>query len=114
MFLLTRMLRETLLFILLSPGLLLTLPPIGKSFFMTGKTSVMAIIVHAAVFATLLYYASSIPGLNQLEGFEDTHCYTSSGLWGIIIGVGAVAAIIGAIIGYLIPHGAKVAPAYST
>lgn len=106
------MLRETLLFVLLSPGLLLTLPPIGKSFFMTGKTSVMAIIVHAAVFATLLYYAASIPGLNQIEGFDDTYCYTSSKLWGIIIGIGAVALIIGAIGGYLIPRGAKVAPSY--
>jgi hypothetical protein len=106
------MLQETLLFVLLSPGLLLTLPPIGKSFFMTGKTSVMAIIVHTLVFATLLYYASSIPGLNQLEGFEDTHCYTSSGLWGMIIGIGAVALIIGAIIGYLIPRGTKVSPSY--
>jgi Protein of unknown function (DUF3339) len=43
-------LATVLLFILLSPGLLLTLPPVGKKVFMSGKTSVVAVLVHAAVF----------------------------------------------------------------
>ena len=63
------MLVEVLLFVLLSPGLLLTLPPVGKGIFMSGKTSVVAVLVHAVVFAVLLKYKSSIPVLNQLEGF---------------------------------------------
>jgi hypothetical protein len=53
-----------LLFILLSPGLLLTLPPVGK-IFMSRKTSITAVLVHAVVFATVLYL------LNQVsEGFQ--------------------------------------------
>jgi hypothetical protein len=44
-----------ILFFLLSPGVLLTLPPIGKKFWMTGQTSVMAAAVHAVVFAVVLY-----------------------------------------------------------
>ena len=63
------MLVEVLLFVLLSPGLLLTLPPVGKGIFMSGKTSVVAVLVHAVVFAVLLKYKSSIPVLNHLEGF---------------------------------------------
>jgi hypothetical protein len=43
-----------LLFILLSPGLLLTLPPVGKVIFASGKTSCMAVIVHAIVFSVAL------------------------------------------------------------
>ena len=63
------MLVEALLFVLLSPGLLLTLPPVGKKVFMSGKTSVMAVLVHALVFAAVLYYKKSIPVLSSLEGF---------------------------------------------
>lgn len=55
----TRMkLLATLLFIVLSPGLLLTLPPVGKEIFMSLKTSILAILVHAVVFYILLYYFS--------------------------------------------------------
>ncbi len=61
----------TLLFILLSPGLLLTLPPIGRGIFMSGKTSMMAIIVHAIVFYIVAYLLRSY-GIVQLDGFADT------------------------------------------
>lgn len=44
-----------LLFILLSPGVLLTLPPVGKKVFMSGQTSTLAILVHALVFTLVLY-----------------------------------------------------------
>jgi hypothetical protein len=44
-----------LLFVLLSPGLLLTLPPVGKKVFMSGQTSTLAILVHALVFTLVLY-----------------------------------------------------------
>lgn len=65
-------LLATLLFILLSPGVLLTLPPVGKNIFMSMKTSLMAVAVHAVVFYLLLTYASYIPILNMVEGFADT------------------------------------------
>jgi len=38
------------LFILLSPGFLLTLPPGKKGIWMSGETSLAAMIVHAIVF----------------------------------------------------------------
>ncbi len=64
------MLAATVLFILLSPGLLLTLPPVGNKIFMSCKTSVLAVVVHAFVFAFLLSNIQSIPVLNTLEGFQ--------------------------------------------
>jgi hypothetical protein len=63
------MLKEVVLFILLSPGLLLTLPPVGKKVFMSCQTSTLAVFVHALVFGVALYYVKSIPVLNQLDGF---------------------------------------------
>jgi hypothetical protein len=44
-----------ILFFLLSPGVLLTLPPVGKKIWMSSETSVMSAFVHAIVFAGLLY-----------------------------------------------------------
>jgi len=41
----------TLLFVLLSPGLLLTLPPSSNGVFMSGQTSVSAILAHTLVYA---------------------------------------------------------------
>jgi hypothetical protein len=65
------MLAAIALFILLSPGLLLTIPPLSKrGLFMSGKTSTLAILVHAALFAFLLSYIDYIPVLNQLDGFS--------------------------------------------
>ena len=64
------MLKEVILFILLSPGLLLTLPPVGKKVFMSCQTSVLAVFVHALVFGVALYYVNNIPILNQLDGFQ--------------------------------------------
>ena len=67
------MLVEVILFILLSPGLLLTLPPVSKSgVFMSGKTSTIAILLHSLVFGVLLYYADYIPILNQIDGFGNS------------------------------------------
>ena len=63
-----------LLFILLSPGLLLTLPPVGKKIFMSGQTSTTAILVHALVFTLVLYgikqyYIANSP--KEAEAFEN-------------------------------------------
>jgi tetrahydrodipicolinate N-succinyltransferase len=65
------MIVATLLFILLSPGLLLTFPPVGNRIFMTRKTSLTAIIIHTFIFAAVLTFSKSIPGLRSLEQFQD-------------------------------------------
>ena len=71
------MLAEVLLFIVLSPGLLLTLPPGSrKKVWMTGQTSPIAIGVHAVVFGAILYFAKQ-QGL--LEGFQQTGTSTTTG-----------------------------------
>ncbi len=44
-----------LLFIILSPGLFLTLPPLSGGVWMSRETSVVSVLVHAAVF--LFVYA---------------------------------------------------------
>ncbi len=43
------------LFFVLSPGVLLTLPPVGKKIWMSGETSCMAAFVHAIVFVGVLW-----------------------------------------------------------
>lgn len=40
-----------LLFVVLTPGVLLTIPPGGKGLFMSGQTSPAAVAVHTVVFA---------------------------------------------------------------
>lgn len=55
-----------ILFVLLSPGVLLTLPPVGKKIFMSGQTSVVSALVHAIVFVGILYLLESY---GFLEGF---------------------------------------------
>jgi hypothetical protein len=65
------LLAATLLFILLSPGVLLTLPPVGSKVFMSGKTSLIAVLVHAVVFYLILCFRDRIPILNMVEGFSD-------------------------------------------
>jgi hypothetical protein len=66
------LLVETILFILLSPGLLLTLPPAGKKIFMSSKTTLIAVIVHALIFGLLVSYKRYLPILGSLEGFQAT------------------------------------------
>jgi hypothetical protein len=57
----------TLLFIVLSPGLLLTIPAVGKKVWMSGKTSVQSVFVHAVLFALILYVVKYYYSYN--EGF---------------------------------------------
>ena len=47
-----------LMFVLLSPGVLLTLPPGSLGVFRSGQTSILAAIIHAAVFVVLLQLAN--------------------------------------------------------
>ncbi len=49
-------LHYMILFVLLQPGLLLTLPAVGRRVFMSGKTSVQAVLVHALVFMAVVYF----------------------------------------------------------
>lgn len=64
------LLLATLLFIVLSPGVLLTLPPVGSKILMSGKTSLIAVLVHAVVFYLVLCFRDRIPIVNMIEGFE--------------------------------------------
>jgi hypothetical protein len=64
------MLVLVLLFVLLSPGVLVTLPPVGGSVFMSGKTSLVAVLVHAAVFAVVLYILSDMDTGTDTDGFR--------------------------------------------
>ena len=62
------MLAAVVLFVLLSPGLLLTVPATGKKAFtvMSGQTSVSAILLH-----TFMFYIIYTQLLNIYEGFDD-------------------------------------------
>ena len=51
-------LLQAILFFVLSPGVLLTLPPGSKGVFMSCQTSVLAALVHAVVFVIVLHYTS--------------------------------------------------------
>ncbi len=61
-----KLLCLAILFFLLSPGVLLTLPPVGKKIFMSGETSVMAAAVHAIVF---VFIVSLCERSGVMEGF---------------------------------------------
>lgn len=63
-----------LLFVALQPGILVTLPAVGRSVFMTGKTSVHAVFVHALVFMLVIHL---LRRGGYLEGFS------ASGPWRI-------------------------------
>jgi hypothetical protein len=66
------MLGLVLLFFLLSPGVLLTLPPGVRGVFMSGQTSIMAALVHAFVFAFVIMYKRDIPVLREVLDFADS------------------------------------------
>ena len=51
---------------MLSPGVLVTLPPVGSQIFMSCKTSLLAVAVHSIVFYVLLSYLS-----NTYEAFQN-------------------------------------------
>ena len=66
------MLGLVLLFFLLSPGVLLTLPPAGRGVFMSGQTSILAALVHGFVFALVLSYRRQIPLLSDVLSAADS------------------------------------------
>jgi SNF family Na+-dependent transporter len=77
-----------ILFILLSPGVLLTIPPVGKTVFMSRQTSPSAVLVHALIFSGILYAIKTYympPSVvtkmdNSKEGFVDTFWNTNANL----------------------------------
>ena len=60
------LLLPTALFVALSPGVLLTLPPGRGPVFASGKTSLVAVFVHAAVFYLALWFLPRV-----IEGMEN-------------------------------------------
>jgi hypothetical protein len=62
----------TLLFILLSPGFLLTLPPGAKGMIFSEETSNLAVVVHSVAFFSILSAINSdFLGLSWLKTIED-------------------------------------------
>jgi hypothetical protein len=57
----------TLLFILLSPGFFLTLPPVGGKVFMSYKTSLFSIFTHALIFGVALIYFNNIEAFISIK-----------------------------------------------
>ena len=56
------------LFFVLSPGVLLTLPPVGKKIWMSGETSCMAAFVHAIVFVGVLWLIREYRVVEMFKG----------------------------------------------
>ncbi len=63
------MLGLVVLFILLSPGFLLTIPAIGGRYFRTNKTSPTAVIIHGIIFGLLVYLVRKYYSKTFFEGF---------------------------------------------
>ena len=65
-------LAATILFIVLSPGLLVTLPPDEGSLFMSQDTNTIAVLVHAVIyFIALKFWADNIGCLKKPDGSCD-------------------------------------------
>ena len=69
------LLLATVLFIVLSPGVLLTIPPGKGPLFASGKTSLVAVFVHAAVFYLAMTFLPRV-----IEGMEDPPAKKVSGV----------------------------------
>ena len=66
----TSLLIAAVLFFVLSPGVVLTLPPGGRGVFFSTQTSVVAVATHAVVFFAVGYFLMyGVPGV---EGFDNT------------------------------------------
>lgn len=61
---------DILIFILLSPGLLLTIPPGSKGLWMSRETSITAIVVHALLFGACLYIVRTYVMPKRVEAFQ--------------------------------------------
>jgi Protein of unknown function (DUF3339) len=61
------------LFILLSPGVLLTLPPGSKGIFMSGQTSLIAVVVHSVVFLVASHFVWQYLKKNSMTDLVKIH-----------------------------------------
>jgi len=59
-----------LLFVLLSPGVLLTLPPGSRGVWMSRQTSLKAAAVHALVFGAALYAVKNYMMNKRIDAFQ--------------------------------------------
>jgi hypothetical protein len=66
------MLGNVLLFILLTPGVLLTIPPGSKGIFFSGETSLDAVLTAAVLFAAAIHYKKKIPILRNILAAADS------------------------------------------
>jgi len=66
------MLLATILFVLLSPGVLLTLPAGSRGIIMSGETSLLAVLVHAVLFYFLVPFLAPTASKLGIEGFQDS------------------------------------------
>lgn len=80
----------TLLFILLSPGFLITIPRVGKKMFMSYQTSLVAVLVHSLVFAVAVVY------FNEVEAFVNAPSDVA-----VVPGSGGRGGVLGALGGLL-------------
>jgi hypothetical protein len=71
-------LTAALLFALLSPGLILTLPAGSRGVFYSGQTSYVAIAVHTLIFALALCAVQHLYRRVYLEGFADAAASTNA------------------------------------
>jgi len=71
------------LFILLSPGFLLTIPAGSKGLLMSGQTSISAVLVHAVVFSLALWlvkkYYWSVDGFRRNKRTTGNTTYSING-----------------------------------
>lgn len=61
-----------ILFFLLSPGVLITIPPRSRGLWMSGQTSLVAVIIHTVLFAAALYAVHRWWG-GMYEGFSGAY-----------------------------------------
>lgn len=81
------MLALVILFILLSPGFLLSIPPVAGRYFHTGKTCTTAVLIHAIIFGVVLYLLRNYYPQVLAEGFASTT--SAQPLAGLSLGGGA-------------------------
>ncbi len=65
------MLGHVLLFLLLTPGVILTIPPGPNGIFFSGETSIDAVLSAAVLFAAAVHYKNKIPLLRRILDAAD-------------------------------------------
>jgi hypothetical protein len=76
-----------ILFFVLSPGVLLTIPPGTKGLFMSGQTSLVAAAVHAVVFVAALYCVRACYGMQEnFDTVKPTMCKADTDCKGLTTG----------------------------